>query len=47
MVDRVDINSVLMQMRQVKTHLRSQHEQSMNSVSSQSPVDSLNRVRAA
>src|SRR5690606_38815867 len=32
MVDRVDINSVLMQMRQVKSQLRAQHAQNMQPV---------------
>lgn len=43
MVDRVDIDSVLMQMRQVKDHLRAQQEQSMPM---QSPAE-LSRARSA
>ncbi|MCA6062835.1 flagellar hook-basal body complex protein FliE [Thalassolituus marinus] len=46
MVDRVDINSVLMQMRQVKTQLRSQHEQSTAAVTPQSLADQVRRLQA-
>ncbi|WP_430459801.1 flagellar hook-basal body complex protein FliE [Thalassolituus sp. LLYu03] len=45
MVDRVDINSVLMQMRQVRTHLRTQHEQTATTVSPSSLVDSVRRIQ--
>lgn len=46
MVDRVDINSVLMQMRQVKSHLRTQHEQNASAVTSDSPVNQIRRTQA-
>ncbi len=42
MVDRVDINSVLMQMRQVKSQLRSQNANTPQSVN---PQATLNQVR--
>ena len=44
MVDRVDINSVLMQMRQVKTQLRNQNASAPQAVN---PQDALNQVRQA
>ncbi len=44
MVDRVDINSVLMQMRQVKNQLRSQNANAPQSVN---PQTTLNQVRQA
>lgn len=45
MVDRVDINSVLMQMRQVRTQLRSQHEQNMNAVNQPSLAETVQRLQ--
>src|SRR5690606_22733944 len=48
MVDRVDINSVLMQMRQVKSQLRAQHAQNMQPVQPQTMRPSeLQQQRAA
>lgn len=47
MVDRVDINSVLMQMRQVKSQLRAQHEQNMSVQSSQLAPSALQQIRSA
>ncbi len=45
MVDRVDINSVLMQMRQVKSQLRSQQEMNVNNVAPNAAVDVVRSVR--
>ncbi|MDK2779501.1 MAG: flagellar hook-basal body complex protein FliE [Pseudomonadota bacterium] len=45
MVDRVDINSVLMQMRQVKSQLRSQQEMNVNNVAPKAAVDVVRSVR--
>ncbi len=47
MVDRVDINSVLMQMRQVKNQLRTQHEQSVQGMAQSMTPQALQQVRAA
>jgi len=44
MVDRVDVSSVLMQMRQVKTQLRSQHEQSVQSPRPTQEMDAVARI---
>lgn len=46
MVDRVDINSVLMQMRQVKSQLRAQQQQSVQAPQSMKPQE-LQALRAA
>lgn len=45
MVDRVDINSVLMQMRQVRTQLRSQHEQNMSAANQPSLAETVQRLQ--
>lgn len=51
MVDRVDINSVLMQMRQVKSQLRAQNMQQANMAEAVKPAQStpsaLDKIRAA
>ena len=44
MVDRVDVSSVLMQMRQVKTQLRSQHEQATQNVRPAQEMDATARI---
>lgn len=46
MVDRVDINSVLMQMRQVKSQLRAQHQQNTQAPQTMKPQE-LQALRAA
>ena len=43
MIDRVDVSSVLMQMRQVKDQLRTQHEQSINSAPASRGVEGMMR----
>lgn len=44
MVDRVDVSSVLMQMRQVKDQLRSQHEQAVQGVRPQADTTAMSRI---
>jgi len=44
MVDRVDVSSVLMQMRQVKSQLRTQHEQTMQPVRPAQETDAITRI---
>lgn len=44
MVDRVDVSSVLMQMRQVKDQLRSQNEQAIQGVRPQAETTAMSRI---
>ena len=44
MVDRVDVSSVLMQMRQVKDQLRSQNEQAVQGVRPQTETNATSRI---
>lgn len=44
MVDRVDVSSVLMQMRQVKDQLRSQNEQAVQGVRTQTETNATSRI---
>jgi flagellar hook-basal body complex protein FliE len=44
MVDRVDVSSVLMQMRQVKDQLRSQNEQAVQGVRPQKETNATSRI---
>ena len=44
MVERVDVSSVLMQMRQVKDQLRSQNEQAVQGVRPQTETNAASRI---
>ena len=44
MVDRVDVSSVLMQMRQVKDQLRSQNEMATQGVRPNTEMDAVSRI---
>lgn len=44
MVDRVDVSSVLMQMRQVKDQLRTQNEMATQGVRSNTEMDAVSRI---